>query len=88
MADRLKGCVPFCKRTRRPTVSDPEEWLCTRHYAGAESALRVEYDAAWHAADKEDGRMADGMEPNLTVYQRVCTAWEAVKTSAIEMAHV
>jgi hypothetical protein len=85
-AGRIQCCVPFCNRTRRPLSSEDEEWLCNKHFAALPKALRVEYDSAWHQADKADRRAADGIEPPQSIYVRVTQAWEACKAAALASA--
>lgn len=85
MAERLHCIVPFCRRTRR-AGEEGEEWICDQHFRPIPRTLRVEYDAAWHEADKADRRSADGIEPNPAVYVRVTRAFEACKAAAIEAA--
>lgn len=78
---RLKCCVPFCTRSRQ-AGAEPEEWLCQPHYGKAPLKLRMEYSAAWGAAERAD--LTGNKDPEI--FRRVTDAWEKVKDAAMRKA--
>ena len=95
MDDRLKCCVPFCRRT---TKQDCGEWICGPHWRAVPRAARADLFAAKRELRKmllavpmarEYWKLSPGSPGRLRAvraWRAHDGAWEACKKSAVENA--
>jgi len=81
---RIRCLAPFCRRTCRLEPAEAEaqtagrviyEWLCGKHYRGADKALRDEYAALRRQLKR------DGFNPNSD--RSYIAKWRLIKDQAL-----
>jgi hypothetical protein len=75
MSDRLRCCVPFCRRTHKP--GQWAEWMCQKHWV----LIRAERRRVYRRLERRWHRYRDE-----TLLERGHRLWSVIRREAIERA--
>ncbi|MBS4018755.1 MAG: hypothetical protein KGZ68_11010 [Dechloromonas sp.] len=99
MDERIRCCVPFCRRTHKPMKCEPVagqvwEWICQAHWRQVRRDRRRAYARVrkiWHGGDGRGMTLGEIMAHpkwgNRAVHRAAKDRlWERIKREAIERA--